>query len=169
MNITYNPNDCDSDYLCTECGGLLYVKVDDGSDICINQRCKCFPPSMEFYDPTENGSPQLHRELDVAHAELLSNIRKCDPTQLALYVYEKRKKLIAWALNPGVMLSLPDFFALNELLIILNIKPADGNERNGILFESICEQAKKLTEELNLIDDLKEGRYFLIRGPGTGL
>ena len=167
VNITYNPNDCDSDYLCKECGGLLYVSWMTAHDICVNQDCIRFPHEMQFYELSKIGSPQLHRELDASHAELLSNISRCDHAQLALYIYEKRKNLIALALNTGVMPSIPDFFALNELLITLNNKMAPGIERDDIHFESIFRQARKLTEELNHIDDLNERRYLWIKGPGN--
>jgi len=165
-SLTNNPSDYDSEYLCKDCGSLLYVKVEDGLDICVNRNCRKFPQGLEFYDPTESGSPQLYRELDAARTGLLLNIKRCDPHELALYAYEKRRALIAFALKPGVMLSLPDFFALGELLMVFNSEPPSGHEKDGALSESICQQAKKLTEELNFIDDLKEGRYFWIKGSG---
>jgi len=97
---------------------------------------------------------------------LLSNIKKCDLTELVPYIYEKRKALITFAIKPGIMLSLPDFLALGELLMILNSEPPSGHVRDQAFLELVYQQAKSLTKYLNFIDDLKEGRYILIKGPG---
>jgi len=64
------------------------------------------------------------------------------------------------AIKAGVMPSLPDFFAVGELLMTLNSRPPTGHEEASNFLESICQQQKKLTEELNFIDDVKEGRYL---------
>ncbi len=161
MSITYNSRDFHSDYICPECGGLLYTEVNDGFDICVNRNCRHFPAGVQFSDPSKEGSPWLHSELDTAYAELLSNIRESDPAQLVLYVYEKRKALIAFALLSGVMPSIPDFWALGELLITLNANPPQGNEKDQIFFESIFQQMKKRTEYLNFVDDMENKRLFV--------
>ncbi len=165
-NLKENPSDYDSEYLCKECGSLLYVKEENGSNVCVNKDCGRFPQGLEFYDPTETGSPQLYQELDTARAKLLSEMKRCDPTELALYIYEKRKALIAFAIKPGIMLSIPDLLSLGEFLMMLNSEPPNGNEQGKTLFESVYQQAKRLTKYLNFIDDLKEGRYIWIKGSG---
>jgi hypothetical protein len=165
-NLKENPSDYDSEYLCKECGSLLYVKEEEGSNVCVNKDCGRFPQGLEFYDPTESGSPQLYQELDTARAKLLSEMKRCDPTELALYIYEKRKALIAFAIKPGIMLSIPDLLSLGEFLMMLNSEPPNGNEQDKTLFESVYQQAKRLTKYLNFIDDLKEGRYIWIKGSG---
>ena len=165
-SLTDNASDYDSEYLCKDCGNLLYVKAEDSLDICVNRNCRKFPQGLEFYDPTGSGFPQLYRELDTARANLLSDMKRCDPAELALFIYEKRKALIAFAIEPGIMLSLPDLLALGELLMMLNVEPPNGDERGKALFESVYQQAKRLTKYLNFIDDLKEGRYIWIKGTG---
>jgi hypothetical protein len=156
-----NHRDFHSDYICPECGGLLYAEVDDGHDICVNPDCKRFPDGLQFSDPSREGSPRLHGELETAHAELVNNIRQCAPAQLVLYIYVKRKALISFALRSGVIPSMLDFLALGELLITLNANPPRGNINNQQFFESILQQMKKRTEYLNFIDDMENKRLFV--------
>lgn len=166
MSIAYDPRDFHSDYICPECGGLLYTEVDNGSDTCVNINCRGFPVGMKFADPSKKGSPRLHSDLETLHADLLSDISKCNPVELVSYVYEKRRALITCSLNSLVMPSIPDFLTAGELLMTFNANPPNGHEKGEYFFESIFQKAKKLKEYLDLIDDVESGRYLLVSSPG---
>lgn len=161
ITVTYHLSDFHSDYTCPECGGLLYTEVDEGFDICVNPDCERFPAGAQFSDPSREGSPRLYGELETVHAELLHKIRECDPAQMVLYLYVKRKALITFALRSGVMPSVPDFLALGELLMMLNANPPRGNIKSQQFFESILQQMKTRTEYLNFIDDMENERLFV--------
>ena len=150
-----------SNYICPDCGGLLYTELNDGSDICINPDCRHFPQGAQFAEPSREGIPWLHDGLETAHTRLVKNIKECDPVQLTLYTYLKRKALISLALHTGVIPSISDFLSLSELLITLNANPPKGNNRDQQFFEFILQQMKKRTEYLNFIDDMENERLFV--------
>lgn len=86
MEMQYDFKQFNSECLCSECGGLLYVNQNDTSqELCINQTCERWPEGAEFINPSEKGSPQLYRELAEAEAELFADIQRCDAKALSLY------------------------------------------------------------------------------------
>ncbi len=166
LNAICDPSDYDSEYLCKQCGGLLYVINENGSDVCINESCKSFP-DFQFHDPSEAGSPELHHQLFSIQTALISKIKKCDPVLLAKYAFDKRKRMITASMQFGEAASIPDFLSLGELLMMLNTYPPAGHITNSAFFELICQESKRLVEYLNFIDGIGENRYLLVKAPSS--
>lgn len=157
-----------SEYLCSGCGGLLYVPLRNSTpQLCINQSCEHYPNGVRFIGLSEDGSPQLHQELAEAEAELVAETRRCDVQALSFYTYEVRKQLIDQALTLGVMPSIPKWFATGDLLLLIRGYPPEGMENDEALFHSIFKKAVKRTDRLNFIEDIENERYKILLGPGS--
>lgn len=165
--MEYEFENFSSEYLCSECGGLLYVNHNDTSqELCINQLCERCPSGVRFIDPSSDGSPQLYRELAEAEAGLFAEIRRCDAQALSFYAYGIRKTLIDAALTHRVMPSIPTWFAAGELLLLITALLPKGTENDLVLFHTIFKKTAERTDRLNFIEDLENERYKILTSPG---
>lgn len=149
-----------SDFLCPLCHSLLYVSIDGKEEICSNPRCVCFLLGTVFGDPSKKGSPQLYEELEKRKNELITRIEQTDPDLFTRYVYEFRLSLIENLLRNGVLPGIEEFFACNELLILLNSVKPKGKETDVNVFNKIFEDFKNYVAEFNFIEDIENKRYL---------
>ena len=156
--------DFKSDYLCDACGSIIYCDSEDNKhQFCVNPSCQRFAHTFAILDPSARGSPQLHKELEEEEGKLLALIDSCDHEALAMYVYSKRLELINSAVTMGIMPSIPMWHAIGDLLILMNLQAPRGFERSVIVFDSILKLSYQRTERLNFIEDVKNGRYRIVR------
>lgn len=158
----YDFRNVHSDYICPECGGLIYVESKTGKEICINNKCCNFPEGLSFSSITPEKDPRLFKELRKLHEELLLEIASnCDRMSLTKYLYSKRMKLIDTLFSSGIMSSISDLITLNEFLLILNNLTVIGNISDNNYFESLYDRMKKALEQLNFIEDVQNFRYLV--------
>ena len=150
-----------SDYLCTECKGLLYLDLDAKDEVCINPKCVLFNKGTVFGDPN---SENLSREIGEEKRKLLLSFMRTDRSRFTRYVYEERRNLIRNLFYGGTMNGVR-FFGLNELLIELNNKKPVGRQTAPAVFSKIVEDYGKLVDEMNFIDDLGNQRYLIAVAP----
>ena len=53
----------DSEYLCKNCGGLLYYDIDTKIIYCFNSRCKDYPTGIDIFSTEEADLTFLNRQL----------------------------------------------------------------------------------------------------------
>ena len=165
MTIIYNHKDCHSDYICSECGGLIYTDVTDNHDICGNKKCNEFPSSITFSILMPNTEPHLFQELRDKYKQILEKIVTCEYRSIANYLYEKRKMLIDSISMSGMMPSTADFLALGESLILLNRSSPAGKIDNTSYIDSLFEEIKEIVKYADFVEDIQNLRYLLAVKP----
>jgi len=163
-DIPFVIEDYESDFLCPNCGGLIYCDVSDKTrGVCINPRCSDCAHDFEIMDPSRKSAPQLHGELNAEETKLIAAIEQCDPEALALYAYDTRKTLIECALSSGIMPSIPMWHSIGDLLILMNTYTPRGTDKSAATLESVVKMNYRRTEHLNFIEDVENGRHKIVR------
>jgi len=154
----------DSDYLCKKCGGLLYYDMRTQEDHCFNSQCTDYPKGTEIYGTEESDLALLNSQLADKERGLGQIISTCDYEILARFLLERRRHIVQRFFNSGIM-RIDDFLFSNEILLFIKKYKSLGIRNDLLTFKAILQLYRKYTEQLKLIEDLKEGRYLLARKP----
>ena len=159
--MTYDRHNFESDYLCPNCGELLYTDSSEPPrDVCLNSECELWPCELlSISDASEEREPQLYRELLAKETALIAEIGRWDPSMLPRYTYKARKELITMAISQGVMPSLDYWFAIGELLLMINKHPPSGTINNPEKFGNLLEYTRKWGRDQRNLEDLLTKRY----------
>ncbi len=154
----------DSEYLCKKCGGLLYYDMQTKEDHCFNSQCKDYPKGIEIYDTEEADLKLLNSQLADIERGLGQIINTCDYKILAWFLLERRRRIVQNFFTSGIM-NIDNFLLSNEILLFIQKYKSLGIRNNPLTFRAILQLYKEYSEQLKLIEDLKEGRYLLARKP----
>lgn len=154
----------DSEYLCKKCGGLLYYDMETKEDHCFNSQCQDYPKGIEIYGTEEADLKLLNSQLADKERGLGQIISTCDYKILALFLLERRRRIVQKFFTSGIM-HIDDFLFSNEILLFIQKYKSLGIRNDPLTFKAILHLYRKYSEQLRLIEDLKEGRYLLARKP----
>ncbi|PKB64503.1 MAG: hypothetical protein BZY80_02830 [SAR202 cluster bacterium Io17-Chloro-G2] len=163
--MNYNREDLKSVYLCSYCEGLLYTDSSEPPrDVCFNQTCELWPKELtSIVDASAENEPQIYQELKEMEAVLESEIGQWDHGELARLTYRARKELITIAIDQGVMPSLDFWFAIGELLLLINKRPPSGVITDIERFKALLEVTRKWSFHHRNLEDLRTKRYYIGR------
>lgn len=154
----------DSEYLCKKCGGLLYYDMETKEDHCFNSQCPDYPKGIEIYSTEQADLTLLNSQLANKKRGLGQIISTCDYKMLAWFLLERRRRIVQKFFTSGIM-RIDDFLLSNEILLFIQKYKSLGIRKDPFTFKAILQLYRKYTEQLRLIEDLKEGRYLLARKP----
>ena len=154
----------DSEYLCKKCGGLLYYDMETKEDHCFNSQCPDYPKGIEIYSTEEADLELLNSQLADIERGLGQIISTCDYKILAWFLLERRRRIVQKFFTSGIM-HIDNFLLSNEILLFIQKYKSLGIRNDPLTFKAILQLYRKYSEQLKLIEDLKEGRYLLARKP----
>lgn len=154
----------DSEYLCKKCGGLLYYAMETKEDHCFNSQCPDYPKGIEIYGTGEADLTLLNSQLADIERRLGQIINTCDYKFLAWTLLERRRRIVQKFFTSGIM-QIDRFLLSNEILLFIQKYESLGIRNDPFTFKAILQLYTKYSEQLKLIEDLKEGRYLLARKP----
>ncbi|MDO8749778.1 MAG: hypothetical protein Q7K03_01345 [Dehalococcoidia bacterium] len=163
--MIYDRANFDSDYLCPHCGGLLYVAGSmPPTDVCLNPVCPLWPSDLvSIIDVAEEAQPRLYHELQEGEQRLLAEIAGWKSGVLARYAYKARIELITMLFREGIMPSVDHFFAIGELLLLVNKQPSDGTIDDLERFRGLLESVRRWSQDQHNLEDVRTRRYVLGR------
>lgn len=154
----------DSRYLCKKCGGLLYYDMETKKDLCFNIQCPDYPKGIEIYSTEEADLGLLNSQLADMGKGLGQIISTCDYNFLAGFLLERRRRIVQKFFTSGIM-HIDRFLLSNEILLFIQRYKSLGIRNDPFTFKAVLQLYTKYSEQLKLIEDLKEGRYLLARKP----
>ena len=161
------PGSTQSEFLCSSCQGLLYVRASDGLEVCLNRSCAEWPSGYSgIVDPSEEAEPRIYEELTQQEERILEQIKGCSRAELRRFAYEERKALVQSLFENQVMPSLSRLFACGELLLLTQklghsrLHTLGWSDSTG--FEGILGQIEGWANRLRFLEDLRTGRFVLL-------
>lgn len=163
--MTYDRDNFDSDYLCPYCGELLYVAGSmPPTNVCLNPVCPLWPRGLvSIIDVAEQAQPRLYQELRESELMLPTEIAEWKPKVLARYAYAARMELITMLFKNGIMPSVDYYFAIGELLLLVNKQSSSGNIDNLEGFRQLLESVRQWSQDQHNLEDVRTRRYVLGR------
>lgn len=147
-----------SDYLCTECKNPLYFEIESKEEVCVNPKCKLFPPLLKFHDIRK--AEQLRAEMKEREGKLRAQIVRTDRKRFLRYLYEQRMATIRDSFTKRRM-DFQKLLALDGLLTWLNTLRPIGRQWSEKVFRSILNNYKRFFDYENLIDDIQNLRVLI--------
>ena len=154
----------DSEYLCKKCGGLLYYDMETKEDHCFNSQCQDYPKGIEIYGTEEVDLTLLNSQLANIERGLGQVISTCDYKILALFLLERRRRIVQKFFTSRVM-HIDNFLLSNEILLFIQKYKSLGIRNDRLTLRAVLQLYKEYSEQLKLLEDLKEGRYLLSKKP----
>ncbi len=158
----------DSDYLCNNCGELIYYDLKTKGEYCFNTQCGEYPDSIELYSTEEEGLKRVNGQLKNIEKRLGDIVRTCDYNSLALALLDNRRQIVQDFFSSGKM-RFDDFLHLNETLLLIKQYKSLGIRKSPLVFGAILQLSKRFIRHLDMLDGLKEGRYLLAKKPSNRL
>jgi len=154
----------DSEYLCKKCGGLLYYDMETKEDHCFNSQCQNYPKGIEIYGTEEADLTLVSSQFADRERGLGQIISTCDYKYLALILLERRRRIVQKFFTSGVM-NIEDFLLSNEILLFIQKYKSLGIRNDRFTVKAILQLFRMYSEQLKLLEDLKERRYLSARKP----
>lgn len=159
----YNWRDFHSDFLCPDCGQLLYF--DTGTSprsLCVNKTCvSCANEANWLVDISQEREPQLNAQVQEEENQLAEEIRNWKPGVLARCAYEGRKQLLSSFFENGVLLLANDFIPLGELLLLTNKYKSEGTIDNLTRFDRVLNGVRRWSRDIRNLEELRARRLIL--------
>ncbi|MFH1140671.1 MAG: hypothetical protein V1724_03140 [Chloroflexota bacterium] len=134
------------------------------TDVCLNPVCPLWPSEVvSIIDAAEQAQPHLYHELQESEQRLLAEIIEWKPGLLARFAYKARAELITMFLRKGIMPSVDHFFAIGELLLLVNKQPSHGTNDDLEGFRVLLESVRLWSQDQLNLEDLQTRRYVLGR------
>jgi hypothetical protein len=154
----------DSEYLCRKCGGLLYYDMETKEEHCFNAQCQDYPEGFEIYGTEQADLALLNSQLADIEKGLGQIVSTCDYGILAWSLLERRRRIVQRFFTSGIM-NIEEFLLSNEILLFIQKYKSLGIRNDTLTFKTILQLCREYSEQLKLLEDLKEGRYLLARKP----
>ncbi|MGD0795022.1 MAG: hypothetical protein ABR958_05475 [Dehalococcoidales bacterium] len=130
---------------------------------CFNSKCKDYPTGIDIFKTEEADLTFLNQQLNEIERNLGQIVKTCDYYVLAWFLLERRRRIVEGFFSSGIM-RIDDFLLSNEILLFIKKYKSFGI-RKDLTFKAIIQLYRHYSEQLKLIEDLKEGRYLLARSP----
>lgn len=156
----------DSEYLCKNCGELLYYDIETNEIHCFNSQCKAYAADIDIFSTDEVDLTLLYQQLSEREAMLGQMIKTCDYDSLVWFLLERRRRIVQRIFSTQHVL-IEQFLLSNEILLFIKkYKSPLGIRTDPSIFMAILRlYRREYSNILNLLEDLKEGRYLLARNP----
>jgi hypothetical protein len=156
----------DSDYICKKCGGLIYYDLNTRQEFCFNRECQNYPTSIDIFSTTDVDLTVLNAQLANIEKGLGQIINTCDFEYLSFILLERRRRVVEKFFT-NHMMQISDFLFSNEILLFVQKYKSLGIRKQPLILKTILQMFRQYSEQLKLIEDLKEGRYLLARTPAN--
>lgn len=157
----------ESGFLCPGCQQPLYVQLKTRREACLNTDCIRWPPDYSsILDAHEEHEPLVYKELEENRARIWDRIWHCNLASLRRFAHEERRKLGLSFFNKGRM-RISEWHALSELLALTQQEPSKRlhtvGDESEYTFQAILRQVDAWAERMRLMEDLRTGRYLILR------
>jgi hypothetical protein len=161
-DLTQNLSDIESDYICLNCGGLLYQKMDGDEEYCLTQDCpNSFPGQIrDNYEPVDEETESEKREI------IFEIRRNYSPRAVKKFLIDQLGEWSDNLYNEEEVL-LGNLFLTTELLEHLNTQHRDIGRRSRSPDQELIELIEDYKEVLEIEDfaeEMKAGRMLYSNG-----
>lgn len=166
----YNWRDYHSDFLCSDCGQLLYSDTSTPPrSLCVNKACdSCTTEADSLVDISQEREPQLTALVQEEENRLGEEIHNWETGVLARCAYEVRKQLLASFFENGVLSLANDFIPLGELLLLTNKYKSEGVIDDLKRFNRVLSGVRRWSQNLRNLEELRARRLIMYTTP-TGM
>lgn len=153
----------ESEYVCTECGDLLYRTSTGDEATCINLACSHRQPGDgSVMDVSAEAQPQLQEATAQREDAIAQEIGRWKPGSLARRTWAARRDLVRDLMDRGQPVSAERFGALEQLLILLNRHESRGHTDTNTRFENLVAAVREWLEGLRDLEWFGTHRYVLV-------
>jgi hypothetical protein len=154
----------DSEFLCKTCGGLIYYEIATKRQACLNSGCPNYPKEVEVYGNTEADLKFLNSQFTETEKKLGQMVRTCDYKFLALSLLQIRGNAVTSFFTSGRM-HIDSFLLSNDILSFIPKYKSLGIRKGAGFLGTIIRLYKEYSDQLEMAEDFKEGRYVLTKVP----
>ena len=150
------------EFICPFCFSPWYEDIQPTKlEVCVNPNCSTYDRALGIKEP--RASEELQKRKDSIHSEIILQLSKFDNSFISHYLYETRRSIIHDWHTRTKGFDIPEFFALNELLLELNSHRSVGKSTNVTDAEELVKSYREYSEQINFLDDLLTLRVYMDR------
>lgn len=169
IQLSYDREYFESEFLCVECGALMYVGFSEPEiQFCLNENCSLRPTeTFSILDPSAEATPSLHAEVRSLEENLIERIGQWDHDALINEVVDMRRSLAKSLIMEGVMVGTNLWFICGEILLLVNRNHPAGTVRGRVQFTRLFKDIERSRMYLTFIEDLATKRRCSVLWEGN--
>ncbi|MFA5070894.1 MAG: hypothetical protein WC511_00815 [Candidatus Pacearchaeota archaeon] len=149
-----------SNYLCKECGNLLYEDVQTKKEYCINKKCPTFL-GFEIINNSQPLEEEIQRRINTLKGKL-----RLFSSDFKEYLYDLRENMFN---QIGEGFNIGKFHAINELILISSNVSFFNRTRSTQKFNQVVDEFLEISIKENFLDSLRQEIFMVVRFPNETL
>ena len=154
----------DTEYLCKNCGELLYYDIETKETHCFNPECINYPAGIDIFSVEEADLTFVKQQYTEVETKIGQIVKTFDFSFLSRLLLERRRRLVERFFLSGIM-CIDDFLLANDVLFFIQRYKSIGIRQDIFTLRGFLQLFKKFSEQQQLLEDLEEGRLILAKNP----